>query len=458
LEYLNAYIRDNPRAPFGYLNRGAVFRMQGKLDKAHADIESILRFAPQNPEAYWGRANIYMAQNLYSQALADYSKAISLAPKNWMFYAARGEALFQMQKLPEALEDCNRSLQRNHEESGVYHLRGLIHMGLNLHAKSFADFAVALRLKPGDVKPLLGQALLHWQLLEYDKALDKLTRAISCATMQKDLCELYAHRVELHLMAGHPFRAFADALRHERHRPDHRLTTLLRPLAFWSRHLLSQCTWRAQSLFDSLIFKPAFICFERHLFARMCKLMPKMGISLRTRQYPGLTATQLVNEGTLPIDPDLLDEAVDCFLTACDAPDAPEVLKKTRAGMDALFTVNLNASKYHILRLLRKNVKGYRVAFLGQMPKKTTDLTACTLFLAEELVWIWHFRSDVFSFRFFATPTKCLMPRAWAFYYQNKPEIDAYLERFCKARRKLGRGGGRRKEGEDRKEKGGVRD
>jgi len=134
-------IKDNPRDPRGYANRGTAYRQGARTALAAGDSEG--------------------ASTRYQAALADFAKYIELAPKDASGYVDHGQTLSELKEYDAALADFNKALELKPDDLNTIKFRGFAEEGLNQWDKAVADFSAVIQKKPDDLQSYDRRALAY---------------------------------------------------------------------------------------------------------------------------------------------------------------------------------------------------------------------------------------------------------------------------------------------------------
>ena len=88
---------------------GTLFFRKGKLDKAIADYDEVIRLKRDFALAYNNRGNAYRAKKSYRKAIRDYNKAISLKIDYAAAYNNRGIACYNKGAYKKAVGDFKKA-------------------------------------------------------------------------------------------------------------------------------------------------------------------------------------------------------------------------------------------------------------------------------------------------------------------------------------------------------------
>ena len=111
LKYWNNAIRENPKSPEAYNNRGLAFYNLKRYQQAVKDYSQAIRMNPEDAVAYNNRGNAYYEMMKYEPAESDYNKSITLNPQYANAYMNRGLVYYQMDKNEQACADLKKACE-----------------------------------------------------------------------------------------------------------------------------------------------------------------------------------------------------------------------------------------------------------------------------------------------------------------------------------------------------------
>ena len=152
-------IKDNPKDPRGYANRGTAYRQGARTAMAAGDSEG--------------------ASTRYQSALADFAKYVELAPKDASAYTEHGQTLSELKQYDAALADFNKALELKPDDQNTIKFRGFAEIGLNQWDKAIADFSTVIQKKPDDLQSYDRRALAYRSMKNYDAAIADYTFLIT---------------------------------------------------------------------------------------------------------------------------------------------------------------------------------------------------------------------------------------------------------------------------------------
>ena len=111
LKYWNNAIRENPKSPEAYTNRGLAFYSLKRYQQSVKDYSQSIRMNPEDAIAYNNRGNAYYEMMKYEPAESDYNKSISLNPQYANAYMNRGLVYYQTDKPEQACADLKKACE-----------------------------------------------------------------------------------------------------------------------------------------------------------------------------------------------------------------------------------------------------------------------------------------------------------------------------------------------------------
>ena len=205
--------------------RAKVYIETEQFEKAIADYTTAIELEANDPPddqlfssfkslPYLDRAKAYEAWGKYENAVADYTKAIEL-DNSTLTYSSRAMAYRAWGKYDKAVEDYTRILEEYPDDALYYFGRAKTYAAWGKNDKAVEDYnsviaSCAETLKNGE--SLYSTDYLVWghtyyNLKEYEKAIDKYTKAIE---LSPDYSSAYSSRADAYEAIGKTDLAEAD--------------------------------------------------------------------------------------------------------------------------------------------------------------------------------------------------------------------------------------------------------
>lgn len=132
-----------------YNNRGVVWRLVHRYERALPDYDEALRISPRFELAFKNRCWARAATNTELEGgLRDCNEALSLNAGDGNSLENRAFLNYRLGRLEAALDDIAAALRTNPRRAYTIHLRGLVKRKQGNNAGASADFAEAKALTP----------------------------------------------------------------------------------------------------------------------------------------------------------------------------------------------------------------------------------------------------------------------------------------------------------------------
>lgn len=176
----------DPANARAYNNRGLVHWDLNQNERAIDDFEQAVKLDPDYLYATWHLALVYDEDQQYAEAARTYTRTLALGLDTANLHQRRATAAMRGELYDMAIEEYTALIEEA-EENGYswagthYHSRAMAYLGQENYAAAIADFDVTIeQFEDGGVKP------------------------------NPPLREVYLHRAQAHLAAGHEHAAIAD--------------------------------------------------------------------------------------------------------------------------------------------------------------------------------------------------------------------------------------------------------
>ena len=191
MEEFNRFIRQEPREPDAYLNRGASSLFLGDTVKALQDYNRAITLRGFDPEGYIRRSRIYYSQHRLEDALHDLDKAIELDTANTFAYFNRALIRYEMKDIGGTLSDFDEVLSREPDNSLTLYNRALIRSQIGDYNRALEDYDMVLNINPENVLAYYNRSILFIEMGRWQDAIDDLSRAIE---LYPDFANAYMNR------------------------------------------------------------------------------------------------------------------------------------------------------------------------------------------------------------------------------------------------------------------------
>jgi tetratricopeptide (TPR) repeat protein len=154
------------------------------LKACTAIIDAGTEPSPKLAIAYNMRATVHQRMNEPDKAIADFSSGIRL------------------------MEDAGNS---GWELAFIYYMRANVHRMKGDFDQAIADHTAAIRIAPGWDKPYNDRGAIYFQLGDFARAIEDISKVISFRPDSPRVADSYAIRAMLHHRVGEPARGLPDA-------------------------------------------------------------------------------------------------------------------------------------------------------------------------------------------------------------------------------------------------------
>ena len=190
-----------------YSERGRIYGVQGKLDKAIEDYTKAIGIEPYSALNYNNRGVAYYKQGKPDKAIEDCTRAIELDPNNDLAYNNRGGAYYEQGKLDKAIEDFTRAIELDPNNDQAYYNRGGAYYKQGKLDKAIENYTKAIELNPDNADAYHNRGEAYYKQGKLDKAIEDNTKAIE---LNPDDDLAYENRGEAHQLQGNNDLAEAD--------------------------------------------------------------------------------------------------------------------------------------------------------------------------------------------------------------------------------------------------------
>ena len=174
----NDVIRNYPRDPVAYHNRGLAFKDAGDYERAIADFTTALSISPQFIDAYNNRGLAYKGKKIFIKAFADFDAALRLNPRYAKAWCNRGLTHTLTGQHQKAIEDLTRALALDPHFAIAFYNRGNAYAAIEEDDRAIADYTQALSIDPAYAEAYNNRANLLLKKGDYDRAIADYSLAV----------------------------------------------------------------------------------------------------------------------------------------------------------------------------------------------------------------------------------------------------------------------------------------
>ena len=185
---LNAYAQATricPTFAYAYFGQGAALVFLGDQKRAIRSFAQAIRLNPRFPEAYHARGVVYDVLGEDKKAISDYTQAIRLSKFETVegticdAYCHRGEVRYRVGDKAGAVEDCDKAVQTDPNQPGLYSVRARLRFLLGDRTGAVEDDTRAVALFPAFADAYAYRGYVRLRLKDYQGAIGDYNRAIA---------------------------------------------------------------------------------------------------------------------------------------------------------------------------------------------------------------------------------------------------------------------------------------
>jgi len=178
LKLFDACCKAAKRAPLPFLNRGKLFLIMGKLDKAAADVEKAIKLDPSLQEAHLALGIIERMRGDYDRGIKELNIALEMAPNDPSALMNRAQLFFDAGRADLALEDLSKVLESNPRMLKALENRAYILEQLGRYDDEISDLTTILTLQPDHLQAMKHLGYAHRQKGDVESALRWFKNAV----------------------------------------------------------------------------------------------------------------------------------------------------------------------------------------------------------------------------------------------------------------------------------------
>jgi len=147
-EYLDDYIKRNPKDNIAYVLRGEGYKGKNNYEKALQDFNKAIEIDPNFVEAYTSRGLLYLDMNEFDKAIEDNSFAVKLSSTDTVAYYNRAIAYINKKDYSKALIDLKKTVEIDPEYADAYKKLGAIYVERDSEKEALSNFKKYIELEP----------------------------------------------------------------------------------------------------------------------------------------------------------------------------------------------------------------------------------------------------------------------------------------------------------------------
>ena len=190
-----------------YANRGILLNELGYFQKAKSDFKKALAEKPNDPIVLSGFAFSLLHSGDYAGAVNSYNRVILIQPDNYEVITNRGTAYYSMGKYQQAIHDYDRALSLSPEYQTALFNRGLSKLNANDPEGAVTNLSTLIRINPTYAGAYANLGVAYSSLGRLDEAFENYDKAID---LNPSNFEAYLNRGIDRYYAGDYENALAD--------------------------------------------------------------------------------------------------------------------------------------------------------------------------------------------------------------------------------------------------------
>lgn len=198
-------------------NRGVVFGIKNRLDKAVASLSEAIQFDSSHAEAYFRLGSAYRLMGNDTEAIKQLKKAVALNPDYWEAWHSLGLIMYGKDSLNEALSFFNKELACDSGSWQACRYLGLVYNKKRDFQRTFIYLTKAIDLcRDSSWEPSLDLGVVLFKRGKLNSAKVLFTRTIRLTPQSP---EPYFNRAAIYFLQQHPDSAIMDYSRAIRLKP-----------------------------------------------------------------------------------------------------------------------------------------------------------------------------------------------------------------------------------------------
>ena len=178
-EDLNRAVKLNPKGSLGFVERSELYTVAGDADHSVADADRAIQLDPASEAAYAARAEAYAVKEAWDRAMQDAAAAIRLGPKSIAGYLTRSHIYELTGDYEHALDDADRAVRIEPESATALNARCWNGAILSRLDAALIDCNAAVALRPYSAEILDSRAFTNLKAGKFDLALVDYNAALA---------------------------------------------------------------------------------------------------------------------------------------------------------------------------------------------------------------------------------------------------------------------------------------
>jgi tetratricopeptide (TPR) repeat protein len=147
----------------------------------------LIKQNPRNPTTFFNRGISYQNLGRHQEALEDYNAAIRLNPKEADYFHNRATAYDRLGELDRTIEDCNTALKLRPNDNQTIGTRAWARARANKELKeALADMDRLLKVQSKNAAPFVTRSLIHFRLGDWKNAIADANASIKLYAESED--------------------------------------------------------------------------------------------------------------------------------------------------------------------------------------------------------------------------------------------------------------------------------
>ena len=163
----------------GYLGRGTIFALSGRISEAISDFTEAIRINPNISDGYIRRAQVYGQNDKFHDALNDLNKAHEADKSNYEAIHQRGMIYMNMKNFKSALVDLLRVSKQNHKEYHIWINISKCYLSMGDNQNAIENCAKAITVDNRLVENYIQFANIYREMGSYEQTKNNLEEALT---------------------------------------------------------------------------------------------------------------------------------------------------------------------------------------------------------------------------------------------------------------------------------------